>query len=245
MTESENKESVNEKPPLLVAVEMLLADPATTRKDALELLRKFETKYSEKLTNEKIKDKVADKIISNYSYYAGVVGGATALTGVIPGIGTVVASFGGATADAALSIKNQIEMIMSIATVYGVDITVEKERQMCFIIAGLGIIYETAEMTGEKVSTAEFVSLTKKYITDATIAVVKKLFKKAGMILSKKALSKAIPFGAGVIISFSANKGTTWFIGNKAKAFFKESAKTAGTEQIIKISDSPLKPDQM
>ena len=53
-------------------------------------------------SKDKINAKVAKKIISNYSYLTAFIGGASALTGVIPGLGTVIASFGGATADAAL-----------------------------------------------------------------------------------------------------------------------------------------------
>jgi hypothetical protein len=61
---------------------------------------------------------VAAKIIQNYSYAAAFGGGATALTGVVPGLGQIIAAFGGTTADSALCMKFQLEMIMALATLY-------------------------------------------------------------------------------------------------------------------------------
>ena len=84
-----------------------------------------------------IRELVAKKIISNYSYFTAFVGGASGLTGLIPGLGTVLATFGGATADAALTMKYQIEMVMALAVVYGHDIEKEEEQRLCLIVAGL------------------------------------------------------------------------------------------------------------
>ena len=47
-----------------------------------------------------------------------------------------------------------------------------------------------------------------------------RIFKRVGITFTRKAAEKAIPFGVGVIIGFSANKGLTWYVGNRAKAFF-------------------------
>ncbi len=123
-------ESENDKPVLLKAIELVLADPKTIREEALSLKRKYEDRYKEDRTQEEIEEYAADKIISNYSYYTAFIGGATALTGVIPGLGTAISAFGGATADAALSMKYQIEMTMALATIYGHDIT-NAEAPLC------------------------------------------------------------------------------------------------------------------
>ena len=48
-----------------------------------------------------------------------------------------------------------------------------------------------------------------------------KLFKKIGVTFTRKSAEKAIPFGVGVVIGFSANKGLTWYVGKKAMDFFK------------------------
>ena len=111
-----------EKPTLLKAVELVLANPDDIQRESRELLEKFQRSYPDK-TKSEIKYLAAEKVISNYSYYAAFAGGATALTGVIPGLGTAVAIFGGATADTAMSMKYQIELTMALATASSLDVT--------------------------------------------------------------------------------------------------------------------------
>jgi len=214
---SENK---NDKPVLLQAVNLVLAKPEDIKKEANSLKEKYLKRYGKTKSEDKIDELVASKIISNYSYYTAFVGGTSALAGVIPGLGTVIASFGGATADATLSMKYQIEMTMAIATVYGHNIELEEEKRLCMIVAGLGAINETAKEAGRKMGTKAFVNLAQKYIESSSAQAVKEIFKNLGVLFSQKALAKSIPFGVGVIIGFSANKGLTWYVGKKAKDFF-------------------------
>jgi len=215
MTEFSN----NDKPALLKAIELILAEPTEIRKESLNLQKKFQQRFSKKTTDE-IDALVVAKIISNYSYSAAFVGGATALTGVIPGLGTAVAVFGGATADAALSMKYQIEMTMAIATIYGHNIEIEEEKRLCLIVAGLGAINEAAKEGGKQVGSKAFIKMTQQYLKGATLQAVKEIFKKVGVTFTRKALEKAIPFGIGVVVGFSANKGLTLYVGSKSKDFF-------------------------
>ena len=133
----------------------------------------------------------------------------------------MIATFGGATADAALSMKYQIEMTMAIAVVYGHQITNENKKMLCLIVAGLGAINEAAKKGGKQIGSKAFIKMTQKYIQGATLQAVKEIFKKVGITFTRKAAEKAIPFGIGVLIGFSVNKGLTWYVGNKAKDFFK------------------------
>lgn len=217
MSEQSNK---NDKPTLLKAIEVLLADPANIRKETLTLKKNFEKRFKNVKSEDEINALLADKIISNYSYYAAFIGGATALTGVIPGLGTVIAAFGGATADAALTMKYQIEMTMAIATVYDNNIEVEEEKRLCLLVAGLGAINEAAKKGSKQIGTKAFIKMTQQYLKGSTLIAVKAIFKKIGITFTRKAAEKAIPFGIGVIIGFSANKGLTWYVGSKAKSFF-------------------------
>jgi len=73
---------------LLKAIELILTDPKTIREETLSLKRKYEKRYNGNRTTEEIEEYAADKIISNYSYCTAFIGGATALTGIIPGLGT-------------------------------------------------------------------------------------------------------------------------------------------------------------
>ncbi len=212
--------AVGDKPTLLKAIELVLAKPAAIRKEALQLKEKYVTRYGGDRSEDEVNAYAADKIISNYSYYTAFVGGTTALTGAIPGLGTVLATFGGATANAALSMKYQIEMTMAIATIYGRDITIEEEKHLCLMIAGLGAISEMARVGGKDPDKKASVKMMQQYLRGATLQKSRELFKKVGITFTKKAAEKAIPFGIGVIIGFSANKGLTWYVGTKARDFF-------------------------
>lgn len=209
----------NDKPALLKAIELILADPANIKKEALSLKERYQKQFSD-LSDGEIDTMTAEKIISNYSYYTAFVGGASGLTGVIPGIGSVVAAFGGATADAAVSMKYQIEMTMALASVYGHNIEIEEEKRLCLIIAGLGAINNAAKEGGKQMGSKAFIKMTQQYLKGATLQAVKEIFKKVGITFTRKAAEKAIPFGVGVVIGFAANKGLTWYVGNKAKDFF-------------------------
>lgn len=128
MSDQDKQSNGDDKPTLLKAIELILADPAEIRRATIGLKEQYRKRFSDSNSEDEINALVADKIISNYSYYAAFVGGATALTGVVPGLGTVIATFGGATADAALSMKYQIEMTMALATVYGHNIEIEEKK---------------------------------------------------------------------------------------------------------------------
>lgn len=212
-----------EKPKILQAIELVLAKPENIKKETVNLLSKIE-KANPNKSEADIRKIATKKIISNYSYYSAFSGGATALTGIIPGIGTAVAIGGGASADAVASMKFQIEMTMALATVYDHDILLEEEKRLCYIIAGLGAISEAAKGGGKSVGSKAFVSLVRENLKGATLVAVKEIFKKIGITFTRKALEKAIPFGIGVVIGFSANKGLTWYVGTKARDFFEAEA---------------------
>jgi len=209
-----------EKPMLLKAIELVLANPVDIKNETLALKDRYNKRYANEKDQSKIDCIIIDKIISNYSYYTAFVGGTTALTGIIPGIGTVVSMFGGATADAALSMKYQIEMTMAIATVCGHDIEIEDEKRICLIIAGLGTINEAAKEGAKQAGTKAFQKMVQQYLKGATLQAVKEIFKKVGITFTRKAVEKSIPFGVGVIIGFSANKGLSYYVGTKVKDFY-------------------------
>ncbi|MDP8228679.1 MAG: EcsC family protein [Candidatus Electryoneaceae bacterium] len=214
-------EEGNDKPKLLKLIELVLAQPAEIMEATQAILERYREKHCSDMTDDEIADMVVKKIISNYSYYAAFVGGTSALTGVIPGIGTAIAVGGGATTDAALSMKFQIEMTMAIAVIYGHDIRIEEEKRLCLIVAGLGAINQAAKDGGKAIGSKAFIKMTQQYLRGATLQAVKEIFKKVGITFTRKAAGKAIPYGVGVIIGFSANKGLTWYVGSKAKDFYK------------------------
>lgn len=223
MDNKDNETQVNtieDKSTFLKAVELVIADPQKIKDEATSLMKKYKSKNPNK-TDKEIRKKAVEKIISNYSYYSAFSGGATALSGVVPGIGTAIAMVGGGSADAVITIKFQIEMTMALATVYGHDILNEEGKRLCFMIAGLGAISEVAKEGGKQLGTKAFISMANQYLKGATLITVKEIFKTVGITFTRTALTKTIPFGIGVVIGFSANKGLTWYVGSKAKDFFE------------------------
>ena len=109
---------------------------------------------------------------------------------------------------------------MALASIYGHNILLEEEKRICFIVSGLGAISEAAKEGGKSVGTKAFIKMVKEYLKGPILQAIKELFKKIGITFTRKALEKAIPFGIGVVISFSANKGLTWYVGSKANDFF-------------------------
>ena len=215
-----NRSAGTRKPILLQAIELVLAAPAEIRSESLNLRNAYQRRFGDSKSADEINGLIADKIISNYSYFAAFVGGATALAGIVPGLGTVLSTFGGATADAALSMKYQIEMTMALATVYGHNIENEEEKRLCLIIAGLGTINDAVKDSGKQIGSKAFIALAQQYLKGASLQVVQDIFKKVGIKFTRKAIEKAIPFGVGAVIGFTANKGLTWYVGRKAKDFF-------------------------
>ena len=214
-----NRFENEETPSILKAIDIIIASPESIQEDVRQMEEKYREKYANKMEEEVIQDKLAEHIISNYSYYTAFTGGATALTGVIPGIGTVIAAVGGATADAAVTMKWEIEMVMAIATVYGRDITIEEEKRLCYLVAGLGVLNEATKKGVAGFSTKALQNMARLYLKGPSLVAVKEVFKKVGISFTRKALEKSIPFGVGVVIGFSANKGLTWYVGKKARDF--------------------------
>lgn len=84
-------EVVESSSSLMKMVEAIAISP----QDARELVAQYQAqarKASPSASEQKIEDTVVDKIISRYSKLAATSGAATALPGVIPGIGTAVSA---------------------------------------------------------------------------------------------------------------------------------------------------------
>lgn len=166
-----------EKPKILQAIELIMAKPENIKNESTQLIEKLRKSNPERSEIE-IRKIASKKIISNYSYYSAFSGGTTALTGIIPGIGTAVAITGGASADAIASMKFQIEMTMAIATVYNHNILLEEEKRLCYIIAGLGVISEATKKGAKIISSRAFIKLAQNHLKGATLAAIKEIFKK-------------------------------------------------------------------
>ena len=178
------------------------------------------------------KIRVADKIIQRYSKYAMVVGAATGLPAVVPGLGTLVSAAGSAVADAAVSMKLQVDMCMCLAQVFGNDVSTDEGRYLAFLIAATGSVQREVDEDGVRVGSEAGVDMVRSYLRGAALQAVKQAFRKVGVSFTRKAFQKAIPFGVGVVIGGSANYALTRHVGREAKQWFVIDS--------VREDDSPL-----
>src|SRR5215217_5902295 len=90
------------KPALLKAIELIVAKPPEIKRSLQKFAEKYHRRSGSQTDEERFKEWMANQVISSYSTKAGISGGATALIGIVPGIGTAIKVFGSTTADIAL-----------------------------------------------------------------------------------------------------------------------------------------------
>ncbi len=92
----------------------------------------------------------AEQIVRQYALAAAVSGGVTSIPALVPGMGSFVATTGGALLDMAVLLKIEVEMALCLSHLYGFDIRDEHERQIAFLLASVST-YE--HRSGENVLT--------------------------------------------------------------------------------------------
>ena len=96
---------------LLRAVESIAISP----EDAMSIAERYLNQSRGRFPRDSEWDhqlRAANKIIGRYSKLAMMVGGASALPGIIPGLGTAVAVVGGVTADSLVCMKLQVDLAL-------------------------------------------------------------------------------------------------------------------------------------
>ncbi|QRK06754.1 hypothetical protein JQX13_42915 [Archangium violaceum] len=196
---------------------------AITPEDAKEISRKYRQQSESKYPNDsaaKHQERVSDKIIARYAKLSAMSGGATALTGIIPGLGTALAALGGGLADTAICMKLQVDMTCCLAEAFGYDLNRQDARELTFLIAAGGALEKAGEELGVKIASKAGVRLLRQYLKGAALQAVKAFFRRIGIVFTRKALERALPFGVGVFIGSSANYALTKYVGAQAKEWF-------------------------
>lgn len=164
--------------------------------------------------------RAADKIIGRYSRLAAMVGTASGLPGIIPGLGTAIAVVGGATADSVICMKLQVDMCMCLAAVFEYDIVSEDGKHLAFLIAATGTAQRAGVETGARIGSQAGVRVLRQYLKGTALQAVKQAFRRVGVTFTRKAVEKAIPFGVGASIGGAANYWLTRYVGRQAKQWF-------------------------
>ncbi len=215
MTESsEDKGSL-----LLRAVEAITISDEDASAIAEQYLSQSESKYRND-SDWAHRLRAADRIVKRYAQLAGVVGGATGLSGVIPGLGTVIAAMGGGVADTAVCMKLQVDMCKCLACVFGYDVTSEDVRHLVFLIAATGTLENRGTPLAANLASKAGVRMLRQYLKGTALQTIKQLFKRIGVTFTRKAIEKVMPFGIGVVIGGGVNYSLTRYVGSQATQWF-------------------------
>jgi EcsC family protein len=214
---------------LLKAVQTVAISPADA-KAVVQRLRAQSEKENPKDEDGAHRDRIAAHIISRYAKLAATSGGVTALSGVIPGIGTAIAMVGGGMADAVVGMKLQVDMVMCLAEAFGHDLLEPDAMHLCFLIAAGSSLEKAGVETGVKLASKAGVNMLRQYLKGTALQAVKELFKKVGLAFARNAAEKALPFGIGVVLGASGDYALTRFVGTQAKKWFVLDRETRSPE---------------
>jgi hypothetical protein len=192
---------------------------AISPEDARVVVKQYEAQIREAepdISDLDVQNIIVDKIVSRYSKLAAASGGATSLPGIIPGVGTAVSAVGGSMADISACIKFQVDMTMCLAIAINKELNNEDAKHLSFIIALSGTLEQGAKEGAAKLATKASVRLIQEHLKGATLTIIKELFKRVGIVFTKKAAVKVIPFGIGVLVGAGFNYTLTKYVGKIA-----------------------------
>jgi hypothetical protein len=169
----------------------------------------------------RVAEKVAAMAVSRYAKLCSFSGGLSGLTAVVPGVGTIISMTAGGLADTAVCMKLQVDMCMCITEAFGWDLSNEDARHLAFLIAAGGTLEHAGTPVAARVASKAGVKMLQMYLKGAALQTLKELFKKIGIVLTRKALEKALPFGIGTVVGAAANYALAKYVGGQAIEWFK------------------------
>ena len=171
--------------------------------------------------------RTAQFVIMHYSNLCAAGGGASALTGLIPGVGTLLSVFGAGAVDGFLALKFELEMSLALAHLAGYDITDPRERKIAFLMACAGL--EDAYNAEKDPTIKSVIDLAvSEYSTRELSKTLTKAFARALMFVTAKKWTRLFPI-VGIAIGASINKVLTTKLGHSIWKTLNER-KDAGQE---------------
>ncbi|MBR4984822.1 MAG: hypothetical protein IKY83_03650 [Proteobacteria bacterium] len=192
------------------AIEIL--DKILQKDDAIIKVVKNAEKFAERTSKvENRENRTAQFIVMHYSNLCAAGGGASALTGLIPGLGTILSVFGAGAADAFLALKFELEMSLALAHLAGYDISDPRERKIAFLMACKGL--EDAYNADKEPNIKSVIDLAVgEYSTRELSKTLTKAFARAIMFFAAKKWTRFFPI-VGIAIGASINQVLTAKLG--------------------------------
>ena len=221
LDDEEQNEEEKKTEHVVRAVEAILASNEN-------IIRIAETarKYGDSAKTEHLKLKRAARyIIRRYSNLAAAAGGAAAIPSLIPGIGKLYSIFGGSIVDVVSTLKFEVEMALCLCSLFGYDITQERERKLAFLLASSAISDIYAPKDSKIRSFLEVIDIAMwEYSSRQMTKSMLKIFGQAVYLFTTKRFLKLMPV-IGIAVGASVNKIVTAHAGMKCTdALFERKA---------------------
>ncbi len=181
------------------------------KNDVLKHVKKIKKKHHG-LNNREL----CEKVIRNKSRWCAASGAVTALPGAFPGLGTVVAVFGGTALDITALSYFMSEMILEMSAIYGRDMNipaVSREALWVFVSA------VSSDMAGKGLAKAAVTQMGRQ----AVIKLIQELLLSLGIRISQRSLLKIIPL-LGTVISAAVNYYICKKIGGIAADYYEKNS---------------------
>ena len=168
-----------------------------------------------------LRRRAAKTIVRGHSLRSGVAGGSTGMIGAIPGVGTAVAVTVGVTTDVVLQMKVNVDMCHALVHLFKPELDDDEAFSYAVSLACYGSLEKRgAKWLGGRatnLASEAGVKILRQQLRGSALIATKQAFKRVGIVFTRKAVEKAIPFGVGAVIGATVNSGITTFVGNQAR----------------------------
>ncbi len=179
-------------------------------------------------TEPELKSRAAKSIVRGHALRSGVSGGVTGMVGAIPGPGTVAAITAGAATDFVFFMKVNVDLCHALVHLFRPDLSKDEAFSLAVSLA----TYGTMEKKGvnylggkaTKLASAAGVKILRQQMRGSALIATKQAFKRVGIVFTRKAVEKAIPFGVGAIIGSGVNASLTTYVGHQARKWLELDA---------------------
>ena len=166
------------------------------------------------------RSQLSDRLISHYSNRSALVGGMSALPGIVPGIGTLTVAIGTSLVDMAAVLKLETELCLALCYAHGFDVDDRRERQLALLLAAV----HTSEVATGRNILLDIGDVTLTAVSNYTSRELQKLLLRVSAALTlslaiknlPKSALKAIPF-VGIAVGAGFNKVLTVKVGQAAR----------------------------
>ncbi len=200
---------------ILMILDKLLASPKAFKDkivDKIATIKEDIAEEIEALEEKELHQKLAEKMIASYTELAATSGDLLNMTNIIPG-----AFFASIPAGITLFVKFPSELVMSLATIYDLDITDDEIKDLCLILYISGALQEEkAVITPENIET--YLKTVNEHLNhEDRKESIKIAFSQFGKVLTRKGIVNL----TGASSEFSINKAFATFLGKQVNNYFQ------------------------